>query len=275
MRSLIGYGLLVCSFTLSACGGKDAFIAEKVKFKALFAQQIIQVSFLMNPDYQIKQEHRYKFDRLGNIFLKWDDAQKTNELGSNLFANRDALSEPWPIQNLASLHNGTKLPDSVPYSSVNNWPQHGEGVSVSLIYQYQRDYIAGGSILSSQFGNLPANFIAEQNFRAANGDVIASLVVLGPTSTSYGGIYFFGNFGTDPFAGMTPGQGLVADDRPLNSSILNNMKATSEGLEWEMDADSPLEILSYGRWSVFSKFFSVSTMLSRLDQQLKDFAGQP
>jgi hypothetical protein len=82
---------------------------------------------------------------------------------------------------------------------LKQWTLENENLKLSLAYQASPDLVLGSFILSDQFKNLPKNFLATQEFYAANGQTIASISVMGPTKTAQGGLLYLGNFGSNPF----------------------------------------------------------------------------
>jgi hypothetical protein len=237
MRRLIWIPLSIILFT--ACG-EETFIARRIKFRAFFIEQAVQIKFELDPKYILTASNTFEFDKLGVVFYKWTGQTATSEIGSTLFANPHNLNAGWPAKDFRRFPNGDSLPPSVPLGYLKNWQLVSEAIQPSLLYQAEPNVIAGGALTGVQFNLLPKKFLATQKFYTANHEVQATISVAGPTDRSQGGIYFLGNFGVNPFT--VP---------PTQSKLL---KIASDR-EWELTATEPLQIIRYGEIRA-SQFFS-------------------
>ncbi|MBN8553988.1 MAG: hypothetical protein J0L93_00920 [Deltaproteobacteria bacterium] len=235
---LFHLAIALISLVASACGSEEFFIADKVKFKVSFEEKTVQVAFDLQKDYQIKTQKTVDYESLGDTYLAWDEISSRNNIGSKLSASEDSLKNAWPTEELKLFPNGKALPPATGDSILKNWKKTDEKMRWDFFYQSEPKLMNGGSILSTQFDQLPKNFLAIQNFRLKNGNVIASIAVMGPTAESMGGLFFIGNYGSNPYS--------LQQDSPSDGfSISTNLSASNE---WEMEAIEPAEIISYGKF---------------------------
>jgi len=258
---------ILFSVFFAGCGSDQPFIAEKVKFRVNFTQETIQVSFELNPDYQVKIQKTILYPDLGHVFIDWTEGLGRNELGSFLKADPSSLEKPWPVSEIIQFPNTSSLPTSVPSGrALKQWALSDDRLRVSLLYAASPKLIAGGAILSDQFHAVPKNFLATQEFHAANGDVEATVSFAGPTKDSYGGLYFLGNFGVMPFTRTALKSKLLSQREYFFITAEN-----SEELSWEILADRPVSIVRPGNF--WFKFFSVSELIANLILDLESFTG--
>lgn len=211
--------------------GHDPFIAQKVKFRVLFSQKIVQVKFDLSPEYRLKETRNINFDKLAKVFLNTTTA---GEMGTTLSANLESLHHEWPTNVWTQLPNGQDLPPSIPSKTVNAWIQPEEDSRTILFFQSEPQLIAGGSFSSHEFDALPKRFFATQKFYSTNHDVEATISVLGPEENRLGGVYFFGNFGINPFASES-------------LALTSKTSELSKDLSWELQAREPAEVINWGR----------------------------
>lgn len=248
---------------LDGCGDQNPQIADKVKFRVNIMQQVVQVSFQMNQKYVVKSATTVAYQDLGKVFVTWTPAQNYNEIGSALAASPTKLEQPWPTLPFKEFPNGDSFPASVPSDDIlNKWLKLDDNMRISLVFLGKPKVINGGIIQSSQFDALPQNFLATQKFLAANGDVIATISALGPSDNEMGGLYWFGNFGFNPFS-----------DQPSPSNSTNSLKVLPNGdQEYEIEAKEPAEVLRYGRWWEVSLPTSFDEVLNGLSTNISNFA---
>lgn len=213
---------LVCvALILSACSGKPIFIADQVRFRVQFAEETVQIAFDLKPEYELKASNEIEYDILGSLIITAATPETPTVIASKISANPQTLALPWPSLEMNRLPNGSRLPASVRKGPLLHWQKNDGPISISLMYQASPDLVTGGAILSDQFKDVPKNFVATQKFKAPNGDVIATISLLGPTKTSKGGILFLGNFGINPFEAeqdlfaAEPAQIISKGDTPL------------------------------------------------------------
>lgn len=249
--------VLALMLGISACGDAPVYIADQVRFRVWFSEKVVQVSFEMNKDYQIKQASRFPFDTLGTVFLKWIPEQEYNEIGVALKADPAVLNQGWPTTLLRKFPNGKELPESVPLSWLLTWRMEDENLKLNLSFKDSGDLISGGALLSRQFDILPENFLATQKFRVDNGDITATISATGPVKNpeTPGGVYFFGNFGKNPFA-------------KAGRTTTENYK------EWVLKASSPAEIISIGKISRRNSSLNLWERLKNLASELRMFQSE-
>ena len=227
--------IALLSLTISACGNQEFFIANKVKFKVSFEEKTVQVAFNLQKDYQIQSQKTVGYEDLGNTYLLWDENHQMNDIGSELAASENNLKAIWPTEDLKTFPNGKALPPATQDSILKTWKKSDEKMRWDFFYQSEPKLMNGGSILSTQFNSLPQEFLAVQNFRLKNGNVVASIAVMGPTEESMGGVFFVGNYGTNPYNATQESSFYAAADIPTSS-------------EWEIEASEPAQIISYGKF---------------------------
>lgn len=240
MRRLRYYfATLGCLLTLSSCGEADTYIADKVKFKVIFSSAMVQVSFQMNSKFQVAESVSQPFDPLGLVFLKWNQDLKFNEVGARFKAN--LVNQMWPVTILNRFPNGERLPGYIRGLNLNWWLQPHGDYPMGLVYYNQSILVGGGTISSSRLSFLPKNFLGTQHFRSVNGEVEATVSALGPTDTELGGIYFFANFGANPFRPD------YQSSKPQDPRNLFDGADHPDVVEWEISATEPLQIIRRGR----------------------------
>ena len=225
---------------LTSCG-ENPYIADKVKFRVIFSQRVAQVSFTLNSQYQLKTNKKIAYtddvNKLGIIFLKFTETPiVTSEVGSLIFGEPENLKLPWPTTVMKKLPNGKKLPPSIHKGELNGWSELDGEITYSFLHQAKPDLITGGSIQGTEFNALPKKFLATQRFLSANKEVEATISATGPTNDSQGGIYFFGNFGINPFE-IFKEQLPPKDGPPLQKWLA--LDANKDVVEWELIAEEP------------------------------------
>lgn len=244
--------------TIIGCREEERMIAEQVSFRISFSKKLVRTSFRLHDQYRIPANQKVPFDELGLVEIK-DEALTSVE--TTLNANPEVLEDEWPTEIIKKLPGGTKLPRSIPQKVLYRWDQDNEGIQMQLLYQTEPQLIAGGAILSDQFSHLPNNFFASQYFKNSAGAITASISIAGPSENSLGGLYFFGNFGSNPFD-------TIDDD--LRLSLLSEPQAD---VVWVLEPEGPAEIESWGNWwEGFFKFFSsLRDIQFNLGDQIKSF----
>lgn len=255
------WGLLLTlgATQLVGCGENEISLAEKATLKVQFAQKLVQVQFLMNPDFRLTEEKSIDFEvlerRLSRVFLR-KDPNSTDAVRMNLgviYAAGQLSLDIWPTDELSAFPNFLRLPKTVPSGSLKIWKHEKESLAVATIHQSDPHLIIGGALLSSEFDFLPLGFVGHQYFRDAAGRVEASLSLIGPNLQMKGGLYFLGNFGLNPF--------VVLRDQPA-----------SEGLSMDLIADGPMEVISKGETEIsFSTFWGLNDRIRRFQNQLLKF----
>lgn len=236
---VLGLTAILLSTLLVGCGS-DIYVANDVRFKVSFEKKSLQVSFDLNPAYQIKESQRKVFSDLGILALKWDGTTHKNEIGSLLYAKPENLRKTWPTHEMKKLPNQRSLPSAVRTKSLRAWRENTSSAILEFIFQSEPHVIVGGGFLSKDFQNLPTNFFAIQNFSSPHKDVRAQLCVLGPAKDFSGGLYWFANFGTNPF--------------------LKSQEETA----FEIEATSPIQIISWGKGPKREAQFSSESLLPQL-----------
>lgn len=244
---------------LVGCGESEISLAEKATLKVQFAQKLVQVQFLMNPDFRLTEEKSIDFEvlerRLSRVFLK-KDLSTTSGSRMNLgviYAAGQLPMDIWPTEELTAFPNFLRLPKTVPSGSLQIWKHEKESLAVATIHQSDPHLIIGGALLSSEFDFLPLGFVGHQYFRDAGGRVEASLSLIGPNLQMKGGLYFLGNFGLNPF--------VVLRDKPA-----------SEGLSMDLIADGPMEIVDPGERELsISSLWGLRDRMRRFQNQLLKF----
>lgn len=231
----------------SGCSEKEAYIADHVKFRVFFSKQSVQVSFDLNKNYQITENLEVPFTEsnrtLGEVFIDYDAETHSSSIGTFLQSSADHQKTAWPVVWVSRFPNGRSFPESVPEGSVAAWLRrvNGESLEPQLMFRFDPSLVVGGSLSSPQFDALGEDFLATQHFRAANGDVEASISVAGPTKESKGGVYFFGNFGANPFSAQSTrpheAQGLWTSDEVLER----------DEIVWTLQATEPAKIITPAR----------------------------
>lgn len=190
--------LFLATSSLLGCGS-NAFIAKKVRFSVTFNEAIAGVHFDLDPQYDTGLNREIGFDLLGQITIEPNEEFHSSTLSTEIHAAPSSTALPWPIFPIQKFPNGKKLPAVLRSGTLNQWTQTNDKIGVALLYQVTPDLIVGGSILSDQFNDLPEDFLATQKFYAPNGQIVASISVMGRTATSKGGILYLGNLGQNPF----------------------------------------------------------------------------
>lgn len=220
-------------FVLSSCG-QDAYIAKKVKFRVFFPEQTVQVKFEIDPQYRAVSTNTFTFESLGSLFIRKNS--EITEVGANLRASPETLEHSWPTDSFKRFPNGSRLPPSVPSGELRKWSIQKPEISTDLLFQAKPNLIAGGGIRSDKFDFLPKEFLATQKFYTANLEVQATISVAGRVGEQPGGIYFFGNFGVNPF--------VIPDSENLRGEMSSTISPTD--FEWELEATEPAWIAQFG-----------------------------
>lgn len=189
--------------TLSACGRKPDYIADEVKFRVNFSEGSVQMIIVMNSVYSLPIEQVENFEGIGNTKISFDDELQISLLQSKLFASRvDHFPQDPELSFL-------KFPDDSSFetSEKNNslsilYPKPDvfkTDSTLSLVFPKNDDLDFGGGLEHIDFSILPQKARATQVFKNNRGQVVASIVVLGPKNNFTGGIFFFAHLGFNPF----------------------------------------------------------------------------
>lgn len=251
LRSLTIAGLLLLA--CAGCGEGSAYVANAVDLRVQFSDKLVSVHFVLDPAYAIKQDARISFNdfdsALSTVFVRYPEPPGNNEIGA-IFSARAMVDHAWPTEDFRAFPNGHKLPKSIPSGSIlKSLSKTEDNLTVQSLHQSDPMLIIGGSLLSPEFSHLPLGFLATQLFKDEYGNIIASISVTGPTLLSKGGLYFFANFGLNPF---------VIKDLRHNLHI--------HGIP------EPMTIIRYGRGTF--DFLSLSALISSFTQRLSIFSPQ-
>lgn len=232
--------LTILSLALSACGD-EPYIADKVKFRVHLSRQLVEVSFDLSPAYKISRSERIPFGSLGVLSSLWNEESQINQISALLNASPETLQSTWPLVTAYRLPGNRRLPESIPSGAIKSWKVAPNDLSFSFMFQDTPLLIAGGGVQNAAFNSLPKKFYATQVFRAANGDVQASISALGPADGNEGGLFFFGNFGENPFSAR-------------QASPKKSLHAFGDEtvMEWELPAQEPLKIMNPGDLKILS-----------------------
>ena len=250
MRSFFsGISILVTLVTLSACGDKPAYIADRLRFRVDFENEKIFMIYDLNKEYSLNLNENHAFEDLSLIKIKHDDNLNADLLITEFYANPGHLGSDWPGTSFDRLPNNKKLPSPLRSRSLKEWlVQRNSGARDSSFVYDQPEYINfGGSLIHPAIKDLPREFYAYQHFLDSKGAYRGSLVTMGPSDNFEGAMYFFGYLGLNPFVdgGQQLWHDLQAHSRP--SSDLQT-------LEFSIAASSPIEIHADSIWDWFSYF---------------------
>jgi len=244
-----GISILVVFVSLSGCGDKPAYIADRLRFRVDFENEKIFMIYDLNKEYSLNLNESHAFEDLSLIKIKHDDNLSADLLITEVYANPSHLGEDWPGTSFSSLPNNKKLPSPLRSRFLKEWlVQRNSGARDSSFVYDQPDYINfGGSLNHPAIKDLPRAFYAYQNFLDSKGAYRGSLIILGPNDNFEGAMYFFGYLGLNPFVdrGQQLWRDLQAHNRP--SSDLHT-------LEFSIAASSPVEIKANSTWDWLSYF---------------------
>ncbi len=232
MTKLKQLGFTIIGLLIFSGCGSDFYVVNDLSFNVSFAKQQVQITYKIKPQYAFKYNQRFRFEQLGVVAVKWNEETKANELGALLNADPSILEKNWPSKEIVILPNKKKLPGSVKTKRILEWNQTGSALSGSLLYQKTPELIAGGAFIGGDFKDLPKGFFGTQKFREKNGSINATLSLAGPSENFEGGLFFFGNFGKNPFSKRSTEQAIASKNIP--------------DLVKTLYADEPFEILNYG-----------------------------
>lgn len=238
MRGLQLFSLVVLAQALTACGGETAIsIAEDVRFRINFEDQTVQLEFKPLPEYRVNTDREILYGTLGKIALQ--DPTSDDYVSIKLSAETSRFSGHRGIQRM-SLANGGAFPEPVKDQWLLFWSQRRAGASVSLVFKDPSRMVFGAEFLAPEFGELPTDFRGWQKFEDDGGFVRASLLVTGPTSVGYGGLYAFADLGENAFQesdrAMTPNEEVIPlypqdENRNWSSLFSRKLKNLRQSLE--------------------------------------------
>lgn len=191
--------LLLWGSILSGCGGNTLHLAEKVKYRLFFGEESAQISFVLSDPFQIKTVSEFPFDQIGKVFTRWDQSSLTSEIGCLLRTSPEIVASNYNRTAISKLPGNKKFPTPVKQNILYQIFWKTNDPSVSLFYNDTPQLVIGCSMQLNVIRSLPKNFMATQKFYSSNGDVSATISVLGPTTGFEGGVFLFGNFGVNPF----------------------------------------------------------------------------
>ncbi len=246
--------LLALAGLLSACGGQDVSIANKVSLKVRFSDQTVVTKFELNPEYTIQQSASVPYEDLGSVFLVWNQDAFRNELGS--IVSPPENSENLEVNPFREFPNGKDLPKMVRKQDLMEIVHQAsnQAFQTSMVFSFGASLVTGGSFLSDQFHLLPKDFFATQYFSSNTGEIKASISALGPSDGDLGGLYFFVHWGINPFSEMNK----MPSDRIYP-------------LQFELYPTGPAQIESYGSWWNFYRHGNALKAIERFSNQLRPF----
>lgn len=189
--------------TLSACGRKPDYIADEVKFRVNFSEGSVQMIVEMNSVYSLPIQQEEIFEGIGKTEISFDEELQISLLQSKLYASRvDHFPQDPELSFL-------KFPDDSSFETSEKknlisilYPKPDifrTNSTLALIFP-RNDYLDfGGGLEHIDFSILPQKARATQVFKNNRGQVVASIVVLGPKDNFTGGIFFFAHLGFNPF----------------------------------------------------------------------------
>jgi len=196
------FSIGVLTTSLVACGEELASVAVSSELRVSFSQKLVQASFQLNDQYRIPLTKKIAFgnenETLAKVFVSYDEEKNKNEIGA-VFSAEAIHKKNWPTSEMTRFPNWSRLPKTVVSRKLNNWEIEQDEISVASLFQNEPQLIIGGAFLSSEFRALPLGFLGTQYFYDEYGNINASMTIAGPTLTASGGLYFLGNFGSNPF----------------------------------------------------------------------------
>lgn len=187
---------ILVSLIFAGCGDANNHIADQVKFRILFQTQEVKVSFVLNPKLSTSLIESFSFGSLGRLFIQGGNR---TEIGAIIHATPSNLKQ----QNYrwkSGLPGNRSLPAAVPGVKIKE-ALEGDHRDKQLFFLEEPELVVGGAFEALSTWAIPKKFFATQTFKSPNGETEATLSLVGPTDYYQGGIFFFGNFGTNPFMG--------------------------------------------------------------------------
>lgn len=191
--------ILLAAIGLSGCGKDEVYIAKDMVLRLSFRQQLAELKVFLHPDYQVEGSASQYFEDFARVQVEWDEEQGQNYLRSVIKASPDELDRDWPAESFERFPNGRNFLAPMKGSELMIWEEAQAPLSLGLVYTREEDLSFGGLVRSDQFRVFPRRLYAYQFFKNDSGSIRATIVMMGPSWTNDGGLYFIAHLGDNPF----------------------------------------------------------------------------
>ncbi len=194
---------IALAIAVISCGEISREVAVEMRPRIVFSKEIVRVSFVLSEGFKTTQELESTFGELGSVFLRYNPTSQESLLGVQMVASPDMLQSHHPSSDFNEFPGGQRLRRLFKVAPLKLWSQLHDGVYTGILYSPSDQLLTGGVISSEHFRLLRPGYFSTQSFRAANGDTIGMVVVVGPERNDDdfpGGIFFLTDYGLNPFS---------------------------------------------------------------------------